>query len=267
MSRLFGKRYARSCLKPSFWNRRVSGVPGLRSPNYTYRMTIAGVILAALAFLSLLLSGPGTRWGWWGFKLGLALFAIAFLAGALAFLVSGFAWWRTRPNPVAAIAAIAGAVIVLLPLTQIAGARGKPRIHDISTDLADPPRFFAVLPLRKGASPAPDRIDDKTAKLQRAGYPDLATLDLPLNSDAAFAKVLQAAKTMEWEVVSSRPAEGILEATATTAWFGFRDDIVVRVRAAGEHSRVDVRSTSRVGVGDAGKNADRIRKFLTLLRS
>jgi hypothetical protein len=230
-------------------------------------MTIAGVILAALAFLSLLLSGPGTRWGWWDFKVGLGLFAVAFLAGALALLVSGFAWWRTRPNPVAAIAAIAGAVIVLLPITQIGGARGKPRIHDISTDLADPPRFSAVLPLRaKGANPAPDRIDDKTASLQRAGYPDLVTLDLPLNSDATFAKVLQAAKTMEWEIVSARPAEGILEATAMTAWFGFRDDIVVRVRAAGEQSRVDVRSTSRVGRGDAGKNADRIRRFLALLR-
>lgn len=229
-------------------------------------MTIAGAVLAALAFLSLLLSGPGTRWGWWGFKVGLALFALAFLLGALALLVSGFAWWRTRPNPVAAVAAIACAVIVLLPLTQIAGARGKPRIHDISTDLADPPHFSAVLPLRKGANPAPDRIDVKTAGLQRAAYPDLVTAELPLNSDAAFAKVLQAAKTMEWEIVSSRPAEGILEATDRTAWFGFRDDIVVRVRAAGEQSRVDVRSTSRVGVGDAGKNADRIRKFVTLLR-
>jgi uncharacterized protein (DUF1499 family) len=230
-------------------------------------MTTTGAILAALAFLSLLLSGPGTRWGWWDFRVGLALFAVAFLIGALALLVSGFAWWRTRPNPVALIAAVACAVIVLLPLTQIAGARGKPRIHDISTDLADPPRFSAVLPLRKGANPAPARIDDKTAAQQRAGYPDLFTLDLPISADAAFGKVLQAAKTMEWEVVSARPAEGILEATATTAWFGFRDDIVVRVRAGGQHSRVDVRSTSRVGVGDAGKNADRIRKFLTRLRS
>src|SRR5664279_2872705 len=55
---------------------------GAASSNYTYAMTIAGVILAALAFLSLLLSGPGTRWGWWDFKVGLALFAVAFLAGA-----------------------------------------------------------------------------------------------------------------------------------------------------------------------------------------
>ncbi len=113
----------------------------------------------------------------------------------------------------------------------------------------------------------PDRIDDVTAGLQRRGYPDLVTLALPLPAEAAFAKALEAAKTMNWEIVSTRPADGILEATDTTAWFGFHDDIVVRIRPAGEHSRIDVRSTSRVGRGDAGKNADRIRKYFRLLRA
>jgi hypothetical protein len=231
-------------------------------------MTITGAILAALAAAALLLSGPGTRWGWWDFKAGLLLFAAAFFAGLLALLISGFAWLRTRPNPTAAMATITGAIVMLLPLAQIAGARGKPRIHDISTDLADPPRFSAILPLRaRTANGAPDRIGEVTAGLQRVGYPDLVTLDLPLHGDAAFAKAVEAAKAMGWEIVSTRPADGILEATATTAWFGFRDDIVVRIRPAGEHSRVDVRSTSRVGRGDAGKNADRIRRYLRLLKS
>jgi len=231
-------------------------------------MTITGAVLAVLAAVALLLSGPGTRWGWWNFKIGLLLFAIAFLAGLLALLLSGIAWLRTRPNPVAAVSAIAGALIVILPLTQIAGARGKPRIHDISTDLADPPRFSAVLPLRGSASnPAPDRIDDATASQQRAGYPDLVTLDLPLAADAAFAKAVEAAKAMKWEIVSMRPADGILEATDTTAFFGFHDDIVVRIRPAGDRSRIDVRSTSRVGRGDAGKNADRIQKYFARMRS
>jgi len=231
-------------------------------------MTITGAVLAVLAAVALLLSGPGTRWGWWNFKIGLLLFAIAFLAGLLALLLSGIAWLRTRPNPVAAVSAIAGALIVILPLTQVAGARGKPRIHDISTDLADPPRFSAVLPLRGSASnPAPDRIDDATASQQRAGYPDLVTLDLPLAADAAFAKAVEAAKAMKWEIVSMRPADGILEATDTTAFFGFHDDIVVRIRPAGDHSGIDVRSTSRVGRGDAGKNADRIQKYFARMRS
>lgn len=231
-------------------------------------MTITGAILAALAAVALLLSGPGTRWEWWDFKVGLLVFAFAFVAGLLAMLISGIAWIRTRPNPTAAVATIAGALIVLLPLSQVAGARGKPRIHDISTDLADPPRFSAVLAVRTNAmNGVPDHIDDVTAGLQRQGYPDLVTQDLPLPADAAFAKALEAAKTMNWEIVSTRPADGILEATDTTAWFGFHDDIVVRIRPAGEHSRLDVRSTSRVGRGDAGKNADRIRKYLERLRA
>jgi hypothetical protein len=240
-------------------------------------MTVTGAILAFLAVAALLLSGPGTRWGWWDFRIGLLLFAVAFLAGLLALLISGLAWLRVHPNPTAAMAATAGALVMILPLIQFAGARGKPGIHDISTDLADPPRFSAILPLRaKAANGAPDRIDEVTAGLQRAGYPDLVTLDLPLPGDTAFPKAVQAAKAMEWEIVSTRPADGILEATATTAWFGFRDDIVVRIRpAAGpasggqagkpaphEHSHIDVRSTSRVGRGDAGKNADRIRRYL-----
>ena len=231
-------------------------------------MTITGAILVALAAVALLLSGPGTRWGWWDFRVGLLLFAFAFLAGLLAMLISGVAWIRTRPNPMAAVATIAGALIVLLPLSQVAGARGKPRIHDISTDLVDPPRFSASLAVRtNAANGVPDRIDEVTADLQRRGYPDLVSLDLPLPSDAAFAKAIEAARAMDWEIVSTRPAEGILEATDTTAWFGFHDDIVVRIRPAGEHCRVDVRSTSRVGRGDAGKNADRIRTYFQRLRT
>ncbi|MGH7488381.1 MAG: DUF1499 domain-containing protein, partial [Thermoanaerobaculia bacterium] len=87
----------------------------------------------------------------------------------------------------------------------------------------------------------------------------------PVRGDDAFSKVVEAAKKSNWEIVSMRPAGGILEATDTTAFFGFHDDIVVRVRPAGEHSGVDVRSVSRVGGGDAGKNAARIRRYLKLL--
>jgi hypothetical protein len=231
-------------------------------------MTITGAILAALAAAVLLLSGPGTRAGWWDFKTGLLLFAGALLIGLLALVVSGIAWLRTRPNRSAAVAMIIGAVVVLLPLVQIVGARGKPPIHDVSTDLADPPRFSAVLPLRAGfPNVVADRVDDATARAQRAAYPDLVTLDLPLAPDAAFTKAVDAAKKTGWEIVSLRPADGIIEATAITAWFGFHDDVVVRIRPAGSHSRIDVRSVSRVGGGDAGKNADRIRRYLRLLKS
>jgi uncharacterized protein (DUF1499 family) len=231
-------------------------------------MTITGAIVAALAAAALLLSGPGTRAGWWDFKTGLLLFAGALILGLLALLISGIDWLRTRPNSPAAVAAIIGALIALLPLVQIAAARGKPSIHDVSTDLADPPRFSAVLPLRAGfPNVVADRVDDATARAQRTAYPDLVTLDVPLAPDAAFTKAVEAAKKMDWEIVSIRSADGIIEGTATTAWFGFHDDVVVRIRPAGSNSRIDVRSVSRVGRGDAGKNADRIRRYLRLLKS
>jgi hypothetical protein len=231
-------------------------------------MTITGAILAALAAAALLLSGPGTRAGWWDFKTGLLLFAGALLIGLLALVISGIAWLRTRPNRLAGVASIIGVVIVLVPLVQIVGARGKPAIHDVTTDLADPPLFSAVLPLRAGfPNIVADRVDDATARAQRAAYPGLTTLDVPLAPDAAFAKAVEAARKMQWEIVSLRPSDGIIEATATTAWFGFHDDVVVRVRPSGSHSHIDVRSVSRVGRGDAGKNADRIRRYLGLLTS
>ena len=72
---------------------------------------------------------------------------------------------------------------------------------------------------------------------------------------------------MGWDLVASDPASGRIEATDTTFWFGFKDDIVIRVAAAPGGSRVDIRSLSRVGVSDVGTNAARIRKYLTALRS
>jgi uncharacterized protein (DUF1499 family) len=70
---------------------------------------------------------------------------------------------------------------------------------------------------------------------------------------------------MGWEVVTVDSEAGRLEAIDTTFWFGFRDDVVVRVRPGADDVRVDVRSVSRVGVGDLGANAARIRHFLDRL--
>jgi hypothetical protein len=161
-------------------------------------LTTIGAIVSALAAAALLLSGPGTRAGWWDFKTGLMMFAGALVIGVLALLLSGIAWLRTRPNRLAAVAAIVGLLVALVPLAQIAAARGKPPIHDISTDLSDPPRFSAVLPLRAGfPNKVGDWVDEASVRAQKTAYPDLTTLDVPLASDAAFTKAVEAAKTMQ----------------------------------------------------------------------
>jgi uncharacterized protein (DUF1499 family) len=84
---------------------------------------------------------------------------------------------------------------------------------------------------------------------------------------AAFTRALGAARRMGWEIVAADSAAGRIEATATTTWFGFKDDVVVRIKPNQNGSRIDVRSESRVGGSDIGTNAKRIRRYLGELRS
>jgi uncharacterized protein (DUF1499 family) len=56
--------------------------------------------------------------------------------------------------------------------------------------------------------------------------------------------------------------EGHIEAVARTAIMGFRDDVVVRIRADGDGARLDARSASRYGPHDLGGNASRLRSLL-----
>jgi uncharacterized protein (DUF1499 family) len=104
------------------------------------------------------------------------------------------------------------------------------------------------------------------AEQQRRAYPEVRPLVLDRRAEEAFAKALRAAREMGWEIVSADPAAGRIEAVATTPWFGFKDDVTVRVSGQSGASRIDVRSRSRVGRGDAGANARRILRYLEMLR-
>ena len=104
------------------------------------------------------------------------------------------------------------------------------------------------------------------AAQQKKAYPDLKPAVLGVPPAQAFDRAVDAAKKQGWEIVAAVPAAGRIEATDTTRWFGFKDDVVIRVRPEGAGSRVDVRSVSRVGRGDVGTNARRIRGFLDALR-
>jgi len=88
---------------------------------------------------------------------------------------------------------------------------------------------------------------------------------LPVPPAQAFDRALQTAREMGWTVVDSNSGEGRIEATDTTFWFGFKDDIVIRITPADQGSRIDLRSVSRVGRSDVGTNAKRIRKYLKKL--
>jgi uncharacterized protein (DUF1499 family) len=136
-----------------------------------------------------------------------------------------------------------------------------PMIHDISTDTEDPPAFVAALPLRAGAANPPEYAGAEAAAKQHAAYPDIQPIELADPPVRAFERALATARAQGWEIVAEVPAEGRIEAVATTTFFGFKDDVVIRIRPHGSGSRLDVRSKSRVGRSDVGANAARIRRF------
>jgi uncharacterized protein (DUF1499 family) len=232
------------------------------------RLRWLGPALAAVALLLLLLAGPTVRLGLWDFGAGFSLLRwaayLGFASVAVA-LVTLLTRTGRRPILLQLAALLIGGGVAFVPWHWLRQARRVPPIHDISTDLEHPPEFVAVLPLRAGAPNPAAYGGSEVAAAQRAGYPDLHSLMVHLAPGAAFARALASARAMGWAVVAADSTAGRIEATATTPWFGFRDDVVVRVEPDPAGSRVDVRSVSRVGRSDVGTNARRIRAYLARL--
>ena len=150
---------------------------------------------------------------------------------------------------------------VAIPLAWQRRAQRLPSIHDITTDLDNPPAFQSILSKRADAPNTLHRAP-QLSLLQREGYPDLAPVTLSTPPAATFERALAVAQSHGWEIVTADKSSGRIEATDTTRWFGFTDDVVVRLTPWGAGTRVDVRSTARTGTGDLGRNAGRIRRFL-----
>jgi uncharacterized protein (DUF1499 family) len=226
-------------------------------------------LLAAAAILLLLAAGLGTRLGLWHFRTGFVLLRWAAYLGIFAAGLGVVSLlWRSpgsRPWP-ALVAIVLGVVAALVPYRWMQRAQRVPAIHDITTDLERPPAFQAVLPLRADASNPAEYGGPGIAAQQRQAYPDVVPLVLNVPPAETFRRALEAARGMGWEIVTADSAAGRIEATATTPWFGFKDDVVVRIAPEPTGSRVDVRSVSREGKSDVGTNAERIREYLERLK-
>lgn len=230
-------------------------------------------LVAAIAALAMLCaSGPGTRADWWGWSFGITLMRFAFYVGAAAavasiILIVLLAVPRFRARPWLPVVSLCIALAAIAPpLIGLSRAKAVPPIHDISTDLADPPAFATLLDLRNKSPNGSAYGGSAIAEQQRKAYADLKPLDMALPPREAMQKAIDAARSMGWEVVGADAAAGRIEATDTTTWFGFKDDVIVRVRPSGTGSRIDVRSVSRVGTSDLGANAQRIRDYLAKLK-
>jgi uncharacterized protein (DUF1499 family) len=231
-------------------------------------LTMTALALAVVAALGVLLAGPIHRLGLLAVRWALGLFALAALVGlaaailaalGLGFAIAAGAWRSVAGSAVALIVALAAAT-PLLVMVRVATA--VPVIHDISTDTDNPPAWVALRSVRSASENGAAYGGPSVAVQQKRAYPDVATLNVAVPPDRAFARAEAAARALGWRIVATAPAEGRLEASDTTRWFGFTDDIVVRVRATAQGSRIDVRSASRVGRSDLGVNARRVRAFL-----
>ena len=236
------------------------------------RMVLGGGITAALL---LLIGALGSRLGFWPFTVGFLFLMIGVVVAVLTTIAGSFvvvsALRRTgSSNYLAPGIGVGVCVLVMLVIGgQFVPAASLPPIHNISTDLEDPPQFEAIVPRRSGLNPhrydAAQKIGDAgtLGDLQRAAYPELKTLRSAVSVLAGLERTVAILEDMGLEVVAVDRVTGRVEATATTFWFGFKDDVVVRLKAAGGVTSVDVHSVSRVGQGDLGVNARRIATFLS----
>ncbi|WP_192036253.1 DUF1499 domain-containing protein [Halomonas sp. YLGW01] len=227
-----------------------------------------GVVLLVAA--AALMAGAGTAYKWDWVSLGTSFSMLrqgAHLAvgagavGLVTVLVAAFCR-RWRPVLVGLLTSTAVVAMVALPAQMMQRAQSVPPIHDITTDLEYPPAFEALAAARE-AAPNAVAYPQRFAAQQRAAYGRLHAITLPLPMEDAMIAAKATVEAQGWEIAAV--TDSTLEATATTRWFGFKDDVVIRLTETSDGVRVDMRSASRVGQSDLGTNAERIQDFLVAL--
>ena len=222
--------------------------------------------LALLSLLCIPLSVLGVRLELLHYNIGLPAFIICCWASLLLLLILAVASllpaYRGRRRAILSrsLAAVPGALLAV----TVATPRDYPAIHDISTDVDNPPEFRQAVE-RRGAVSNSLEVKPESVALQLQAYPDLATIHSRLDPGAAVAHAADIARSLQWKIHNR---EGLLiEATHTSFWFGFVDDIAIRFRPTANGTDIDLRSVSRVGTGDRGANANRIRAFISAWNS
>lgn len=225
------------------------------------------LFLLVFTVLLLAVAGPGHRTGVLSLNVSFMMLVVAIIGAVLCVVLGAIATiWNLRRGSRglavgAAVALLAGLGLTINFAAWVITGRDVPRIHDISTDTVDAPEFVAIVPLREDAPNPAGYAGGQVAEQQRAAYPDIESIRVSAAHDEVFAAALRVVEAMDWALVAQAPGEGRIEATATTGYFGFRDDVVIRVRRDDGETIVDVRSKSRVGLSDLGTNAARIREF------
>lgn len=250
-------------------------------------------VLSLLVPVYFVVAALGVKYGLWGWKFGLGTLVVewgprlliaSFVLGVLALLAALIR--RPRRGAAWALVALAIPAIGLGYLYHVRSrSQDIPPIHDVSTNPEDPPQFSArIMAARKAVDANPvyplttplgameayhsprfaGQASRTVADLGRQAYPQLRTLTVETDRARLFAALAEEARHRGWTIQTNDPASGRFEATAETFWFGFNDDVAVRVRSAQAPGTllVDARSTSRVGLSDLGTNAARLTDYL-----
>lgn len=219
--------------------------------------------------ISLAIAGSyGSGQEFWPFKIGLLMVAVAFLVAVIGGLIGLFALIRNSQGSglgrqITIGLLLCGAVLAGVGPWIYRGV-SLPPIHDVTTDLANPPAF-AVLAMRKDNLAGVESLD-QWRELHRKAYSDIAPITLRMTPDAVIARAQTLVSERGWTIAPG--AAGRIEATDTVSPFKFKDDVVIVATpsADGQSTLVNMRSVSRVGASDFGINAKRIREFLAALQ-
>lgn len=233
-----------------------------------------GFWLAVLALVLLALGPIGWRTGMFHFRLAFfTLMPWSAYIGIAAGVVSLIAliWFGRMSNGarlMVIVGLVVGGLMAYVPWYWNNVLNTVPRIHDITTDMTNPPAFAATLAARKAEEGNSVDYDPKAGEQQKQAYSDLAPVKAAVPPAEVFKQALATAQGMSgWTIVANDAAAGTIEASQRTRFFGFTDDFVIRVSADGAGSRVDMRSESRQGRSDFGVNAARIRAYMAALKT
>lgn len=228
-----------------------------------YKPSAVGFGLILLAIF-IAMSGPlGSRIGWWDFDSAVTILKWAAYGGIAAGILCLSGLFMAYPGSKRRgfIYSLLGLIIIVPMLLFLQSWQEAkitlPKIQDITTDTESPPSFWYAPNSREYGGVG-------IAAFQEEAYPDIQPLILPISNDKAYDYSLEVLQEKGWQLYDPSRADMHLEATDTTFWFGFSDDIVIHITPTDNGgSRIDIRSTSRFGGGgDGGTNADRIRGFV-----
>ena len=260
------------------------------------RLLIARIalVLSLLLPVWFMVAALGVKFDLWSWRLGLGVLIVQWgprlLIAALVIALVALVATLVRSPRTGWRAALIALIIPAVGFGYLGYVRGQsadiPPIHDVTTNVDDPPVYseamialrtaeesnpvaefsapLTSLPAYQGPRFAP--LAGKTlGQVGQEAYPELTTLVTAKPPTDAFAAAEAEARAQGWTIVSADAGAGAIEATAVPFWFGFKDDVVIRVRPAEAGSAIDMRSTSRVGLSDLGANAARIEGYMTAL--